>query len=198
MIRINLLHGTRPRKVSGQLDVRVEAGVAVALLVVVFGGCWYYSDSLSTQIEAKQLETAGQTTQIQVLKKEVKKVEDFEKKKKQLEAKSQIIDKLEQDRVGPVKVLDTISKSLDPLKLWLTSLKVKGKKVEVNGRALTNDDVVGFVNNLRRGGEFKNINLGEILSKTKGRDTIRVLNFKLKMDLNKAKKNKKKGKRGTA
>ncbi len=197
MIRINLLHGTRPRKVSGQLDVRVEAAVAVALLVGVIGGCWYYSDSLSLQIAEKEKRKAEQATQIAALKKEVKKVEDFEKKKKQLEAKSKVIDELEQNRVGPVKVLDRISKSLDPLKLWLTSLKVKGKNIELNGNALSNDDVVGFVNNLRRGGEFKNINLGEIRSSSKSKSSTKVLQFKLKMRLKKSAQQNK-GNSGTA
>lgn len=195
MIRINLLHGTRSRKVSGQLDVRVEAFSAAVLLSVVLGGCLYYSGMLSDQIEAKQIEQAEKVKQIRVLKKEVKKVQDFEKKKKHLEAQSRVIDQLDRDRVGPVKVLDRISQSLDPLKLWLVNLSLKGKSVTLEGKALSNDDVVEFVNNLRRGGEFANINLREIRNTAKGR-TATLLKFKLTMGL-KGKAKKKKGKRGT-
>jgi len=118
---------------------------------------------------------------VAVLKQKAKKVEDFEKKKKLLEKKSKIIDDLEKSRSGPVKVLDSISVSLNPLKLWLVKLGVKGEKVALEGRAMENDDVVGFVNNLRKGDVFTNIDLVEIRSKMESK--VKVFQFKLKMDM---------------
>jgi len=91
----------------------------------------------------------------------VKQVEEFEKKKKELEDKSRIIDQLEKARTGPVMVLDYVSRSLEPLKLWIVRLGVKGSEIELEGRALTNDDVVEFVNNLRRTDYFSSIQLQE-------------------------------------
>ena len=150
MIRINLLAtGPRSRKAKPQWDVRAEALIGIGVLLVTLTGCWYYAASLDEDIQAKQSE------------KQVKAVQDFEEKKKQLEAKNRIIDQLEKSRTGPVKVLDHVSQSLNPLKVWLVRLNLKGNNVELEGRALTNDDVVEFVNNLRRTDQFGAIKLME-------------------------------------
>jgi Tfp pilus assembly protein PilN len=86
-------------------------------------------------------------------------------------------DGLEQSRMGPVKVLDHVSQSLEPLKVWLTRLGVASDTVELEGKALTNDDVVEFVNNLRRTDYFTGINLQE--SKAAVENKINVYQFRL-------------------
>ena len=179
MIRINLLQTSRSRKVGGQWDVHAEATAAAVLVVFVFVGCFYYSGVLEDEIQLKNLEKRQKRNQINVLNSKLKKVEDFEKKKKLLEDKNRIIEQLEKRRGGPVKVLDQISQGLDPLKLWLTRVSLKGKKVTLEGRALENDDVVAFVNNLRRGDIFDDINLGVIRSKLEHK--VKIFEFTLNL-----------------
>ncbi|MBX3237960.1 MAG: PilN domain-containing protein [Nitrospiraceae bacterium] len=162
MIRINLLStGPKTRKAKPQWDVRAEALIAVTLLAVTLTGCWWYAASLDEEFEAKQAEKQEKDKQVAQLKEQVKQVQDFEEKKKQLEAKNHVIEQLEKARTGPVTVMDNISQSLDPLKVWLIRLNVKGKNVELEGRAMTNDDLVEFVNNLRRTDQFMTIKLNE-------------------------------------
>ena len=112
----------------------------------------------------------------------MKQVEDFEKRKKLLEEKNRIIEQLEKSRAGPVRVLDHVSQSLDPLKLWLVRLNVRGNDVELEGRAMSNDDVVEFVNNLRRTNFFTNILLAESRAGTEQKFNLYQfkLNFSLK------------------
>lgn len=179
MIRINLLQTTRARKVGGQWDVHAEVAAASVLVVFVLGGCFYYSGALEDEIQLKTIEKQQKRNQINALKSKLQKVEDFEKKKKLLEDKNKIIEQLEKRRGGPVKVLDEISQGLDPLKLWLTRLSVKGKKVTLQGQALENDDVVGFVNNLRRGDVFEDISLGEIRAKLEHK--VKIFEFTLNL-----------------
>lgn len=170
MIKINLLPGPRAKKSgSAQLDVRLELFAAGGLLVLIVVGCAYYSGVLDAQIEAKTQEKADKEKQLTALKEKIKKVEGFEQTKKRLEDQNRIIDQLEKSRGGPVRVMDFVSQSLDPLKLWLVSMTVKGNDVELEGRALTNDDVVEFVKNLRRTDYFGTIRLGETRSATEGK-----------------------------
>lgn len=180
MIKINLLPGPRARK-SGkaQLDVRVELLAAGGFLVLAVVGCAYYSSVLDAEIEAKTQEKADKDKQLTALKEKIKKVDDFEQKKKRLEDQNRIIDQLEKSRAGPVRVMDFVSQSLDPLKLWLVSMTVKGNDVELEGRALTNDDVVEFVKNLRRTDYFSTIRLGETRSATEGKTGL----FQFKLSL---------------
>lgn len=179
MIKINLLPGQRAQTGPKQLDVRVEAAAIAGLLVLTIAGCLYYSSTLDAEIEMKQQEKQEKEKQLVALKEKIKKVEDFEQKKKLLEDKNKIIDQLEKSRGGPVRVMDYVSQSLDPLKLWLVSMSVKGNDVELDGRALTNDDVVEFVNNLRRTDFFGSIRLSETRSATEGKTNL--FHFKLSL-----------------
>jgi type IV pilus assembly protein PilN len=182
MIRINLLTlGPKARKAKPQYDVRAQALLGVGLLVITLVGCWWYAASLDSEIEAQQEDKRNKEAQIAQLKEQVKKVQDFEQKKKLLEEKNHIIDKLEQSRMGPVKVLDHVSQSIEPLKMWLTKLGVSSSTVELEGKALTNDDVVEFANNLRRTDYFTAISLQE--SKAAIENKINVYQFRLAIRL---------------
>jgi type IV pilus assembly protein PilN len=179
MIRINLLPGPRARAAQKRWDVRLEAAGAAGLILLTLASCWYYSGVLDGEIEARQLEKQEKGKRLTALKEKVKQVEDFEQKKKQLEDKNRIIEQLEKARVGPVRVMDYVSQSLEPLKLWLVRLQVKGGDVELEGRAMSNDDVVEFVNNLRRTNYFSAIRLAETRSGTEGKAA--VYQFKLNL-----------------
>jgi type IV pilus assembly protein PilN len=172
MIRINLLGGPRARAEKAQWDVRLELVGGVAFVVLVIVGCLYYSGVLDDEIAARQREKEQKQKQLAVLQEKLKQVEDFERKKQLLEDKNRVIEQLEKSRAGPVKVLDHVSQSLEPLKLWLVRLSIKGNDVELEGKALTNDDVVEFVNNLRRTEHFTNIRLVETRAGTEAKASV--------------------------
>lgn len=181
MIRINLLPGPRAKAIKQQMDVRAEVAGGLGLVGLTIVVCMFYSGVLDREIESKQLDKQGKEKQLVALQEKVKEVEDFEKRKKILEEKNRIIEQLEKSRAGPVRVLDYVSQSLDPLKLWLVRLSVRGNDVELEGRAVSNDDVVEFVNNLRRTNFFTNILLGESRASTEQK--FNVYQFKLNFSL---------------
>jgi len=182
MIRINLLPGPRAKAIKQQMDVRAEMAGGLGVIGLTIVVCMFYSGVLEREIESIQLDKQGKEKQLAVLKEKVKQVEDFENRKKLLEEKNRIIEQLEKSRAGPVRVLDHVSQSLDPLKLWLVRLNVRGNDVELEGRALSNDDVVEFVNNLRRTNFFTNILLQESRAGTEAKFNLYQfrLNFSLK------------------
>jgi len=177
MIRINLLPGPKGRQAKPQYDVRAQALLGIGVILIAVAGCWWYSASLDSELEVQQEEKREKEKQVAQLKEQVKQVQDFEQKKKLLEDKNRIIDQLEQSRMGPVKVLDHVSQSLEPLKVWLTKLGLSSNSIELEGKALTNDDVVEFVNNLRRTDYFTAISLQE--SKATVENKINVYQFRL-------------------
>ena len=182
MIRINLLAvGPKSRKAKPQWDVRAEALLGVGVLVITLAGCWWYSAALDEELESKIVEKQGKEKQVTLLKEQVKQVQDFEAKKKQLEDKNRIIEQLEKARTGPVRALDNVSQSLEPLKLWLSKMNVKGNTIELEGRAVTNDDIVEFVNNLRRTDYFTVIRLQE--SRATVDNKVNLYQFKLDLSM---------------
>jgi len=181
MIRINLLPEPRTKGAKKQWDVRIEAAGAFAAIVLVVIVCFWYAGILDEEIEAKQHVKQDKEKQIAALQEQVKKVEDFEKRKKLLEDKGRIIDQLEKSRGGPVRTLDHISQSLEPLKLWLTKLDIKDKQIDLEGKGMSQDDIVEFINNLRRTDYFTNIRLTESRAGVEGKTT--VYTFKISASL---------------
>lgn len=182
MIRINLLAaGPRTRKAKPQWDVRAEALLGAGVLAVTLAGCWWYSAALDEELENRLQEKQDKEKQVTLLKEQVKQVQDFEAKKKQLEDKNRIIEQLEKARTGPVRALDNVSQSLEPLKLWLLKMNVKGNSIELEGRAITNDDIVEFVNNLRRTDYFTIIRLQE--SRAAVDNKVNLYQFKLDLSM---------------
>jgi type IV pilus assembly protein PilN len=181
MIRINLLPEPRTKGAKKQWDVRIEAIGALGVVLLVVLACFYYASLLDDEIEAKQRTKQEKEKQIAALQQQVKQVEDFERRKKQLEDKGRIIDQLEKVRGGPVHTMDYISQSLEPLKLWLGQLTIKEKQVDMDGKAITQDDIVEFVNNLRRTEHFVNIRLVESRAAIEGKTTVYL--FKVSANL---------------
>jgi type IV pilus assembly protein PilN len=147
MIRINLLPGPKGHKARPQYDVRAQALLGVGLLLITLAGCWWYSVSLDEEISVRQTEKLDKEKHVAQLKEQVK------------------------------QVADHVSQSLEPLKLWLVRVAVSGNDIDLEGRAATNDDVVEFVNNLRRTDYFMNINLQE--SRAAVENQINIYSFKL-------------------
>ncbi|MFQ5992174.1 MAG: PilN domain-containing protein [Nitrospiraceae bacterium] len=181
MIRINLIPGPRGKAAKGQWDIRFELAGAVGLVVLALGACLVWSSILNNEIQAKEMEKQVKTKQITVLRAKLKQVADFEGKKKQLEEKTRVIEQLEKSRGAPVRVLDYLSYGLEPLKLWVVNLSLKGQRVELSGQAMTNDDIVVFVNRLDETGYFSNIRLVE--SRSAGTKMGNSYRFKLNLTL---------------
>jgi type IV pilus assembly protein PilN len=179
MIRINLLPRTQERGGAKGPNVRLEAAIGLAAVLLMTGACLVYSSMLDGELAAKQLDEQDKKKQLVALTEKIKQVQGFEQKKKLLEEMNRVIDDLEKSRTGPVRVMDYVSQSVDPLKLWIVRFNMKGKDVELEGRALTNDDVVEFVNNLRRTNYFTNIRLAETRSGTEAKVTL--YNFKVNL-----------------
>lgn len=177
MIRVNLLAGPRARKAKGQWNVQVELAAAVGLVVLTLGACLFYAGILEDEIEVRQNAIKDKKIEIAKLQVKVKEVLEFEKKKTHLENLNRVIAQLEKNRTGPVRILDSLSRSLEPLKVWLVSVRLKGKRVELSGVAMGNDAVVEFINNLRGGGQFKNVRLVEIRAGLTAK--VNVFKFKL-------------------
>jgi type IV pilus assembly protein PilN len=77
MIRINLLPGPKGRPAKPQYDVRAQALLGVGVILITLAGCWWYSASLDSEIEARQEEKRDKEKQVAQLKEQVKQVQDF-------------------------------------------------------------------------------------------------------------------------
>ena len=182
MIKINLLPVKRAaKKAKVPVDTAVfQLVVGLGVVLVFLGACGYRWQMLVDEVTLKTQIKESKTRELEVLKKKVQEVEDYEKNKRLLEDKNRIIEQLRKNQGGPVRLLDYLSQSLDPLKIWLTTVDGDAQ-VAINGKALTNDDIVQFIRNLQQSGFFTDVMLEE--SRQAPEEGLIIYQFRLKMSV---------------
>lgn len=156
MIRINLLAVDRERTkkkstfLTGQ-KVTIACSLVLVLTLLIVG--WRY---LSLTNESKQLDidiasSQQEATRLHAI---ILQVQEFEQRKAQLQQRVVLIEQLRKSQIGPVHMLDQISRSLPPM-LWLTALKQDNTAITIDGRCTTLTALSDFVANLEATGYFK-------------------------------------------
>ena len=151
MIRINLL--TSERKVAKAAGPGFQAGqklmvlgslVLVATLVLLGWRYW----ALGQQEAQTKREIDAAIRDEQRLQEILKQVEEFQNRKKVLEARLNLIDELRKGQSAPVHMIDQISKAL-PDMTWLTQIQQSGGyTLQMTGRCLTLTSLSDFIGNL--------------------------------------------------
>ena len=179
MIKINLLPVARATKKVALNEVQYQLAAGLAVIFVLVAFCGYRWQVLSEHVlQQTQLKESKQKELVE-LKKKVAEVENYEKNKKVLENKNRVIEQLRKNQGGPVRLLDHVSQSLDPLKIWLTSVEEGSSQIVLDGRALSTDDVVEFVKSLQRSNYFSSVLLEESRQATE--EGLAIYQFRLKM-----------------
>lgn len=180
MIKINLLPYQKAAKVKRQQLLEAQLLISVLIVIAVVGLMGFIWWSFNIKIAALQTNRDDMRVQLETLKEKVKEVDDVEKKKKQVEQKIAIIDQLKKNQQGPVRVLDELSRHL-PDRVWLTSLSEQATEFTLQGRAMTNFDIVEYVNRLRTSDFVVNVQLLESRQSTE--QSLKVFNFSLRFNL---------------
>ena len=98
--------------------------------------------------------------EIETLNVQLKEVGDLQQKVKALEQKIKVIDDLTKKKVGPVKIMESLSLAT-PSRLWLTEFKESGGNLSINGLAVDNQTVADFLKSLSTFAYFNNVDLVE-------------------------------------
>ena len=180
MIKINLLPVARAPKRVALNETHLQIGIGVAAILIFLAVCGYRWQMLTDQVSQQTVSREAKKNELEELKKKVAEVEDYEKNKKLLENKNRIIEQLRKNQGGPVRLLDFVSQSLDPLQIWLVGLEDGGgSQIMMDGRALSTDDIVEFVKNLQQSNFFAVVLLEE--SRQAMEEGLAIYQFKLKM-----------------
>lgn len=174
MIKINLVsEGRRPvvarkaKKAMGMGDTSSAEILFLALFLIgglVTAGTWWFHKS---QLEARKAEVRTAQREVDQLALVLKEVEDFKKKKAELEHKIDVINELRENQQGPVRIMDQVSKSLPEL-LWLDQMQLRGRNVELRGRAFNTNQIATFIENLNRIAEFQEPRFREAIQRQGG------------------------------
>ncbi|MEW5975642.1 MAG: PilN domain-containing protein [Acidobacteriota bacterium] len=166
MIKINLLghakvKGAKPRAVRAPSSQALSLIMAVSVVLISLAIVYFWQNALAQ-------EDTELTRQINLAKKEklrqeslLKENEVFEKRRKLLENRIEVIESLKKNQSGPVLVLDTLSDCVQQTDgLWLKDFTQKDNTVTLNGMVMGSPKVIAdFITNLERVGRFRNVNL---------------------------------------
>jgi type IV pilus assembly protein PilN len=161
MIRINLLSVEKPIAATASsgpkfsLNLSDKAGPIAALFVLAGCSGYIMLDYLNLQRQdvALHQELVAARAEKARLQPILREVEKFEAQKHDLQQRVNLIEELRQNQVGPVHMLDQISRSL-PDRLWLTEMRQKDDEITLDGKTSTLSSLADFVANLEASGYF--------------------------------------------
>lgn len=176
MIRINLLPFRAARKKENiRRQVTVFALCIVFLVLVMI----YYTIQLNSTLSKAKQEEARIQAELKTYEETIKKIGELEKKIKEIRAKLDVIKELENNKTGPVYLLDEIATAVPKEKLWLTSLKESGGSLELRGTAMDNETVALFMTNLAKSAHISNVDLQSVRLRYLATYKLRVSDFVL-------------------
>ncbi len=183
MIKINLLpaKGGKKRKAAKKLTPLQQQGIMAVFILAIYSGIlffWWWSLYLRiNELKNEKAEAEAKIAQQEKMLTEVKNVEAEEKSVKE---KIEVIRKLEANQVGPVRLLDEISKLL-PKGVGLIVLSEKGGQVDLEGNAFTNNELVMFINALKASPMFNDVYL--VVSERTTLEGYEIYKYKLQFKI---------------
>ncbi len=175
MIKINLLPVKEDKLIAeakGFLAICVISIVVVIVLIVS-------NSSLLTAREQESRERIAEAdAEIAKLKSIMGEIKNLKDKKAKLQEKMDMIIKLQEQNIGPVRVLDELSLKIPSNKIWADKLTIKGNKLDLDGKTLENQEVANFMKQLENSLFFSNINLKKV-TKDKAVQGVTVLSYGL-------------------
>lgn len=175
MIKINLVREGRAVRGAGAApgvtaaaaagpsnlnNVLVSGGLILGILV---GAGWWF---LQKRTLADRQETvAVKSTEAQRLDAIIKEVEDYQRRKDNLQKRIDLINNLKLSQKGPVRIMDQISKDLPDL-VWIDKLSMSGGLISIEGRGLNPNAIANFVENIKSDSFFEEPDLSSMTGAT--------------------------------
>jgi type IV pilus assembly protein PilN len=137
-------------------NVLVFGGVILGLLVAF--GWWFWE---KRTLSEKQDTVAVKSAEAQRLEAIIREVEDYQKRKDNLQKRIDLINQLKQGQKGPVRIMDQISRDLPDL-VWLDRMSMSGGVVSIDGRGLNPNAIANFVENIKSDPFFEEPDLSSV------------------------------------
>ena len=175
MIKINLLPVKEDKLIAEAKGFIAICVISIAVVVVLV----FLNSSLLAEREAEsRARIAEADEEIAKLKNIMGEIKNLKDKKAKLQEKMDMIIKLQEQNIGPVRVLDELSLKIPSNKIWVDKLTIKGNKLELDGKTLENQEVANFMKQLENSLFFSNINLKKV-TKDKVVQGVTVLSYGL-------------------
>jgi type IV pilus assembly protein PilN len=190
MIRINLLGIPRPKGKRAPTITVMPTGnggspLTKVLVVLVMAGAangyyWVNLDKAKRDLDAKTQIAERKNRELSDVKaRYMERQREAENYKRRVD----IIDTLRAGQSGPVDLLNSIGDTVNKTEaVWLSSMKVNGTTIDLDGIALSADAVANLMSNLQKSGHFRNVEIKETLQDESVKE-MQAFNFTLTCEL---------------
>jgi type IV pilus assembly protein PilN len=156
MIKINLLPF---RAAIKQENIRRQVSVYFLSVVFLLTLTIYLSLSLSSELTKLKGEEKQLSSEMASYADVTREMTQIRKKTKEMQDKFVVIKNLENQRSGPVRLLEEIATSVPIDRLWLSAVLENGGNLTLEGSAMDNDTVALFMTNLEKKKQIKSVDL---------------------------------------
>lgn len=177
MIRINLLPVREARR---KADLQQQVAALAGIVVVALGLSWAVHAAVSRQISSTEQRISQLQQQIASYKPQQQKLEEFKQKKADIQAKLDVIKRLERSRSGPVRMLDELATHI-PERVWITELRAEEGIVAIEGLSLDNELIALFLTALENSPYFEDVELES--TELKEVDKLKLASFRIRAAL---------------
>jgi type IV pilus assembly protein PilN len=177
MIRINLVPAEEGKEVKGLGELIIGIFILLAVLVLLIATNLIQNKRIA-DVNEKITDVKKQIAKLEDVR---KKVEEFKAKNKDLEERIKAIAILEENRTGPLFVMDSLAKAI-PDRAWIDKFSEKANVAQMDGMAWDEITVADFMKKLQSYPYFQNVELKVI--KTKEMQKLPLKNFVIESRLN--------------
>jgi type IV pilus assembly protein PilN len=155
MARINLLpwRDIARKRRQKEFGLMLVSGLVFAVLVSL-----YVHLHIANMIDHQKQRNALLESEISLLNKKIKEIQNLEKTKANLIARMEIIQQLQESRPEIVHLMDELVNTL-PEGVFLTKVSQNGRSIQLDGRAQSNARVSSYMRNIDASAWLGNANL---------------------------------------
>jgi type IV pilus assembly protein PilN len=130
--------------------------VLTVLGLLAAGGYWWWQNR---ELEQREEIVAQRKTEADKLESIIKEVDDYQKRKDNLQKRIDLINELKKNQKGPVRIMDQISRDLPDL-VWLDNMTINAGRVTLSGRGLNPNAIALFIENVKNDPYFEEPQVG--------------------------------------
>ncbi len=179
MIRINLLPAGEEKFLA---SARIFLIFSAVMLLILLGIIFANSQVLAERERESKDRLDEADREIANLKQIIGKINELKEKKTKLQEKINMIIKLQEENIGPVRVFDEVSLKLPSTKIWIESIGLSGGRMQLEGKSLENQEVANFMKQLESSMFFTKVELQRVL-KDSAVNNVVVLKYNMTGDV---------------
>ncbi|NOQ46052.1 MAG: pilus assembly protein PilN [Desulfobulbaceae bacterium] len=163
MVRINLLPVREIKRRALARQQIISFVLGLFCLLILLGLVFFFQTSKATQLQQDISRLKSEKQRYTTILGEMK---QLKKDKKVVETQISVIKQLQRSSSLTVHILDEVANITPSRRMWLTSLTQSGNNLKMDGMALDNRTIAGYMEQIKKSPYIQNVDLANSSLKT--------------------------------